>query len=178
MNKPKLILLYGFASSGKTTLSKKYIDAHPLAMAFEGDPIISMIGQWRKQWREARSLVFEYSVEIIRKHLSAGHDVVLPYLLIDEKHAGAFEKLAEEVSADLYEVYINLEKEEAFERLLKRGVWGEEGSPKLTEEDRPEIQELWDAMELAMNKREKVTSISSESGDIDGTYNKFLSITT
>jgi DNA transposition AAA+ family ATPase len=57
MKKPKLILLYGFASSGKTTLSKKYISEHPLALSIEGDQIINMMGQWRANENEARELV-------------------------------------------------------------------------------------------------------------------------
>jgi DNA transposition AAA+ family ATPase len=47
-NKPKLIVLYGFAANGKTTIAKKYIDEHPLSPMIEGDEIINMIGKWRE----------------------------------------------------------------------------------------------------------------------------------
>lgn len=175
MRKPKLILLYGFASSGKTTISKKYLDEHPLAMSIEGDQIISMMGQWRKHWEEAREMVHEYTVGIVKAHLSKGHDVLLPYLLINGKHAEDFEAIAKNMSANFSEVYINIERTKAIERLLQRGVWGEEGSPQLTEEDLPEINELYDAMEKAMATRNNLKNITSNSGDVDGTYSKFLS---
>ena len=64
-------------------------------------------------------------------------------------------------------------KEDAIRRLLKRGTWGEEGSPQLTEADLPEITGLYETMEKAMNERRDVKTIVSEVGDIDGTYQKF-----
>jgi predicted kinase len=174
MNQPKLILLYGFASSGKTTLAKKYLDEHPLALAIEVDQIISMMGQWRKFEEQARKIVFDHSKAIVKNHLLAGHDVLLPYLLTNPKHAGECETIAIETSASFYEVHINIGREEAIERLLVRGVWGEEGSPKLTTNDLPEISDLYDTMEKAMAERENVLSISSDVGDVEGTYKKFL----
>jgi len=175
MNKPKLILLYGFASSGKTTLSKKYIEDNPLALSIEGDQIISMMGQWRENENEAREIVFAHTLEMMRVHLSKGYDVLLPYLLTNSEHASIFELVAKEVSADFHEVYIEIERDEATERLLKRGVWGEKGSPQLTDDDLPEINNLYDTMEKAMAERANTKIIKSVQGDIGGTYSKFLS---
>lgn len=59
-------------------------------------------------------------------------------------------------------------------RLLERGTWGEEGSPKLTEADLPEITGLYETMEKAMNERKNVKTIIPEVGDIEGTYQKFM----
>lgn len=174
MNKPKLVLLYGFASSGKTTLSKKYLSEHPLSISIEGDQIISMMGQWRENEDEAREIVFEDTQAIVRIHLAKSRDVLLPYLLTDHRHAETFEKIAEEMSAYFFEVKINTERSDAIERLLIRGTWGEEGSPELTEADLLEINALYDAMEKAMSHRSNVQMISSDLGDIDGTYSKFI----
>lgn len=174
MNKPKLILLYGFASSGKTTLAKKYTHEHPLSIAIEGDQIISMMGHWRKHENEARELVFEHTKSIVKNHLSAGYDVLLPYLLTNPNHASEFEKLAKDSSAPFYEAYVEIKRDDAIERLLARGVWGEEGSPKLTSYDLPEINNLFDTMEQAMNERNNIKTIPSELGDIQGTYEKLL----
>lgn len=174
MNEPKLILLYGFASSGKTTLAKKYTDEHPLSIAIEGDQIISMMGQWRKHENEARKLVFEHTKSIAKKHLSAGHDVLLPYLLTNPSHAQELEMLAKESSVPFHEVSIEINRDDAIERLLARGVWGEEGSPRLTNDDMPEINNLFDTMETAMSERDTIKRIHSELGDIQGTYEKLL----
>lgn len=174
MNKSKLIFLYGFASGGKTTLSKKYISEHKLALSIEGDQIISMMGQWREHENEAREIVFEHTCAMVRQHLEKGYDVLLPYLLTNPNHPDIFENIALEAGADFHEVYIEIDRDDAVQRLLQRGVWGEEGSPKLSESDLPEINDLYDNMEQAMASRKSVKSISSELGDIDGTYAKLL----
>lgn len=72
------------------------------------------------------------------------------------------------------EAYIMIEKDEAINRLLERGVWGEEGSPQLTEKDLPEITKLYETMENAMNKRDAIKTTASNIGDIEGTYQKLL----
>jgi predicted kinase len=174
MSTPKLILLYGFASSGKTTISKKYLEQHPLSLSIEGDQIISMMGCWREHEAEAREIVFEHTKEMAQLHLRKGHDVLLPYLLTNPEHASIFETIADEMAIDFYEVYIKIERDEAIKRLLSRGVWGEEGSPQLTEDDLPEINELYDVMEQAMGERKQLKIVESELGDIGGTYSKFL----
>ncbi len=174
MKKPKLILLYGFASSGKTTLSKKYISEHPLALSIEGDQIINMLGQWRASENKAREIVFEYTKVITELHLIKGHDVLLPYLLTNAEHAECFREAAERVGVDFFEIYIHLDREEAISRLLKRGVWGEEGSPKLSADDLPEIEELYDQMEKSMSSRTGVKLLPSTLGDIEGTYVELL----
>lgn len=174
MNKPKLILLYGFASSGKTTLSKRYISKHPLALSVEGDQIISMMGQWRENEGEAREIVFEHTKAITELHLKKGHDVLLPYLLTNTEDAESFREIAERVQVDFFEIYIYLEREEAINRLLKRGVWGEEGSPKLSNDDLPEIEKLYDLMEKSMSSRTSVKLLQSAFNDIEGTYAEML----
>ena len=176
MKNPKLILLYGFASSGKTTLAKRYIDEHPLSIAIEGDAIIGMMGQWRSNEEKARKMVFEHTKSIVRNQLTAGYDVLLPYLLTDNIQIEAFEEVANEYDASFLEIYIKIEKEDVISRLLERGTWGEEGSPQLTEADLPEITDLYETMEKAMNERRDVKTIISEVGDIEGTYQKFLSV--
>lgn len=170
----KLIILYGFAASGKTTLAKLYIDEHPLALAFEGDLLIGMMGQWRKYEIEARRIIFEHTKSIIKNQLLAGKDVIIPYLLTVANDIESFEDIANECGVEFIEVYIKFEKEEAVENLLRRGVWGEEGSPQLTENDLPEIYRLYEIMATAMEKRDQAKIVTSKLGDIEGTYKKFL----
>lgn len=171
---PKLIVLYGFAGSGKTTLAGKYIDEHPLALSIEEDGIIDMMGQWRKFESEARALVFEHTKFIVKNQLAAGYNVIIPHLLTDSARADTFKAIAEEGGYSWHEVYLDAEKEVAIARLLERGVWGEKGSPALAEEDRPEIEDLFDRMEREMSKRSGIISIEVDRGDILGTYQKFL----
>ena len=174
MKTPKLILLNGFAASGKTTLSKRYIAGHPLALAIEGDQIISMMGEWRSHESEAREIVFQHTLTLAKSHLKAGYDVVLPYLLTNSSHGDSFKALAEEVGAEFYEIFLAVEREDAIERLLSRGVWGEEGSPTLSSNDLPEINELYDAMESALQDRNEVIKIPVTLDAIDETYEALI----
>lgn len=169
-------MLYGFAGSGKSTIAKKYLDEHSLSIAIEGDAIISMIGQWRKFEKESRALVFEDTLSITRNHLTKGCTVLLPYLLTDNTHAEIFESLALEHGCIFREVYLKNGNDVAIERLLERGVWGEEGSPALTKSDMSEIEELFEIMEKEMSKRPNCMIVEIQKDDIDATYRKFLEL--
>lgn len=176
MNKPKLIILYGFAASGKTTLAKMYIADNPLALNIEGDQIISMIGDWRSHETEARAIVLEYTQKLAEEHLKKGFDVIIPYLLTNTEDAELFREIALRKEADLFEIYINFNHTEAIDRLLKRGVWGEEGSEQLSEADLPEIEELYVKMESSMSSLTKVKFLSILQNDTEGTYDEFLKL--
>ncbi|MBY0538437.1 AAA family ATPase [Patescibacteria group bacterium] len=176
MVKPKLIILYGFAASGKTTLAKMYIADNPLALNIEGDQIISMIGNWRSSETEARAIVLEYTQKLAEEHLKKGFDVIIPYLLTNTEDAELLREIAKHTDANFFEIYITLDRNEAIDRLLKRGVWGEEGSEQLTEADLPEIEELYAKMESSMGSLTAVKFLSVIQNDIDGTYDKFLKL--
>lgn len=176
MKRPKLIMLYGFASSGKTTIAKMYLEKEKLALVVEGDKIVSQLGKWRKNEQKARDLVYSYTKTLAEMHVQAGYNVVLPYLLLDIQHANTFSTIAKENNANFLEIYIKLDKKEAVRRLLKRGVWGEDRSPQLSESDLPEIYELFENMKKAMQKRKNVHVINSVHGDIRGSFSQFINI--
>ncbi len=146
MTKAKLIVLNGFAASGKTTIAKKYIAEHSMAMALEADAIVDNIGDWHNHQEEVRQLTFELTKAMLRAYLPSGHDVVLPYLVTNAEEVQEFESIAQACNADYYEVVLHNERTDAIARLLKRGKWGEETSPPLTEKDMPEIENLMDRM--------------------------------
>jgi predicted kinase len=172
---PKLILLNGFAACGKTTLAKRYAREHPLALDVEGDEIIVMLGQWRQNIQEAVRCKLQLSESMVRTHLCSGYDVVLPFLLTDAKHAETYEYIARDVGADFFEIMLLVNKEEAMGRLLKRGRWGEEGLPALTEHDIPKIEKLYDDMMTATSERTHTINIYPKENEIDETYQMFLS---
>jgi predicted kinase len=171
---PKLILLNGPAGIGKTTIAQRYIDEHPLALSISGDDIIVMLGQWLEHEAKAREIVFEFTREMARTHLRSGHDVVLPYLVAHVEHADAFQQLAEECGADYYEVLLTTDRTESVERMLERGTWGERGTDPLTEEDRSEVERLYDAVHGSVGERPHVLVVRSVKGDIDGTYRQLI----
>ncbi len=174
MNRPKLILLDGFAGVGKTTLAKRYVADHPLAMDLEGDEIIVMLGQWLKHEDKARELLFELGKAMVATHLASGHDVVVPCLPTNAEHQQAFEDIARSDGAQFFEVVLVAEREEAIQRLLKRGTWGEEGTDPLTEADLPIIEKLYDDMDRTLAERPNAIRIPSVEDGHDDTYQRFL----
>lgn len=171
---PKLILLEGFAGSGKTTIAERYVAEHPLTMNLEGDKLIIMFGQWLKHEEKARKLVFELTKAMIATCLESNNDVIVPYLPTHPEHAKDFESIAQRLNAEFFEVILGVEREDAICRLMKRGSWGEEGTEPLTEADLPTIEGLHDAMTTALAERHNAVHITCIDGDHDATYQKFL----
>jgi predicted kinase len=174
MPKAKLIVLNGFAAAGKTTIAKKYIAEHSLAMALEADALVDNIGDWINHREEVRQLTFELTKAMLRAYLPSGHDVVLPYLVTNSEEAQEFESIAHACNADYYEIILHNERADAIAQLLKRGKWGEATSPPLTDKDIPEIEELMDRMESALKKRPDVVKILLKDHGPDTTYDQVM----
>lgn len=170
----KLILLNGAVAVGKSTLTRKYTDSHPLALGIEGDQIISMLGGWIEKEDTARELVFELTKSMLIPHLRAGYDVVLPYLVTDNTHVEAFETIASECRAQFIEIALVTEKDDAVRRLFERGAWGEIDAPALSEADVPVAEDLYDRMMNELEKRPRAIRIHSVKGEADATYRRFI----
>lgn len=176
MAKAKLILINGFAASGKTTIAKKYIAEHSMALSLEADMIVDNIGDWIGHEEEVRQLTFELAKAMIRAYLPSGHDVILPYLVLDANEAREFESIARDCGADFYEFILYNDRADAIARLFKRGKWGEATSPPLTEDDRPVINSIMDRMESALKDRPNAIRLRLEGQDPDETYQQLLQI--
>jgi predicted kinase len=176
MKKQKLILLNGFAASGKTTIAEKYISENPLSMSIEGDSVMDMIGCWRQNEIEARKIKLDQIESMIKTHLKSGYDVILPYLITDSSHVDIFRDIAEKFDVEFYDIFLYTDKKTSVKRLLKRGVWGEKGSKKLTEDDRPRIESLYNLMITELDKRNDVLKIQVKEDDIGGTWNQVVSL--
>ena len=168
------LVLNGFAAAGKTTIDKKYIARHSMAMALEADAIVDNIGDWRKHQKEVRQLTFELTKAMLRAYLPTGHDVISLYLITKADEAQEFESIAKACNADYYEIVLHNERPDAIARLLKRGKWGEETSPPLTAKDMPEIEALMDRMEAALKKRPNAIKIELKGQEPDATYGQLL----
>ncbi len=170
VNKPKLILIYGFAGCGKTTLAKKLNSDMPFSLLVEADGILNLIGQWIKDEDKARGYVHSLSKSMTSTHLKSGLDVIVPMLLLDPVHAEELNLIANQENAELVELYIHLEKEDAIRYLYERGTWGESTSIKITEADRAHIDQIYDKMIEAMKSRQHVKQITYFRGNIDLTH--------
>lgn len=174
MNRPKCILVNGFAGSGKSTVARMYADEHPMALIIEGDELVVNIGHWLDNEEQARHHVDELIGAMLGAHLSAGADVVLPYLVEKPESAAMFQQIAEECGAVFVEIVLLDEREIAIGRLMARGTWGERGVPPVTQTDGPAIDALYDLMIAALNQRPDSIVVRPEMGSPDRTYREVL----
>ena len=170
MQTRNLILLNGFAGSGKSTIARRYIDEHPLSLLIEGDELIVNMGQWLEHEPQARDLVYAHLQHIAATHLTAGYDVVLPYLVTDASHVKAFEQIAATHHANFFNFLLFNEKEQAIARLLERGTWGEAGLDPLSDKDMPEISRLYDAMEQQLESQKGIIIVNQAKFSVDESY--------
>jgi deoxyadenosine/deoxycytidine kinase len=173
---PKLIHINGALGAGKTTIAKMYIADHPLALLASIDDIITYLGGWLTHEEEARDLAFSLVKTMIRTHLATGHDVVVPHLLLDAEDSVVMEEIANECNATYSEFALITDKEEIIQRMYARGTWGEPGSPALTKDDLPIIEEKYDTFMQVLPERPRMIHITSVKGNIEGTYRQLLDI--
>lgn len=173
---PKLIHLNGAAGIGKDTIAQLYINDNPFALCLRTDDLITTLGRWSEadNYDPARHLAFSLALSMISTHLAAGYDVIVPHLLTDLEEAQAFEDTAKHFDAPFIEILLATDKTDAMDRVFARGTRGEPGAPPLTDNDRPEFEELYDNVLLAVENRPAVQSVTSIKGDIDGTYQKVI----
>ena len=65
---------------GKSTLARRYVDDHPLALLLEIDELRTSLGRWQ-ELDESRLVARRLAVAMAEAHLRDGHDVVVPQYL-------------------------------------------------------------------------------------------------
>ena len=98
----------------------------------------------------------------------------MPYLITDDKKVQELEGVAHECDADYYEILLYNERADAIARLLKRGRWGEDTAPPITNDDFPAIDDLMTKMETALEKRPNTVKIDLDGNSPDVTYGHLL----
>lgn len=117
---PRLILLNGPPACGKSTLARRYVDDHALALNLDVDRIRGLIGRWRDDPRTAGVLAREVALAAARAHLASGHDVVIPQFLGRPAFIERLECLAGEANATFHEIVLLDSKENTLRRFAER----------------------------------------------------------
>jgi predicted kinase len=170
----KLILLNGFAAAGKSSLGKKYIEAHPLTLLIEGDELIVNLGQWVKYENAAREIVFTLTKNIAHTQLRLGHDVVVPYLVTEYAHVDEFRTIAIDNHASFYNILLHNERSVAIANLMKRGSWGEADLPRLDDNDLPNVEKLYDSYERQLDNQPDKIIIHQENRTLEETFTELI----
>lgn len=178
--KPKLIILNGALGVGKSTLSEKYAEAHPLTLKLDIDEIRRWISNFREEKDISGPLSKKIANEMARVHLQAGYDVVISQIFIHEEPLENLEKVARECGADFYEFLISISREDSIRRFIERGKaqgyvdgFSPTGLVTLGGKEKKLIQ-MYDDMMALISKRPNTKTIESLEGDIETTYSKLM----
>jgi predicted kinase len=117
---PRLIVLNGPPAVGKSTLARRYIDDHPLAMALDLDSLRRLLGRWRDDPQRAGLLARAMSLTMARDHLTAGLDVVLPQYLGRPQFLDEAAQVAEQAGAQFCEFVLMDNRDEIVRRFQAR----------------------------------------------------------
>jgi hypothetical protein len=103
---PRMILLNGPPSCGKSTLARRYAQEHPLSLDLDVDRIRDLIGGWQDEPHAAGLLARAVALAAARTHLEAGHDVIIPQFLARAEFVEQIEQLAADVDAEFHEIVL------------------------------------------------------------------------
>jgi len=118
----RLILLNGPPASGKSTLARQFVDAHPLALDLDIDIVRGQLGAWTDRPSEAGLLARRLAIAMARTALEAGHDVIVPQLGARVEFVEQLERLARDTGAAFVEVVLTASKPDVHEWFAARSA--------------------------------------------------------
>lgn len=117
---PRLVLLNGPPGIGKSTVARRYVADHPLALCLDVDDVRRSLGAWDTDAATSGELARDLAAAMAAAHLGAGHDVVVPQYLGVADFATRLESVAAAAGASFHEIVLMDGKEEALARFAAR----------------------------------------------------------
>jgi predicted kinase len=177
----RLIHLNGPPGIGKSTLARRYADAHPGVLNCDIDVLRTLIGGWESDFGGAGSLIRPAALAMIEAYLANGHDVVLPQMLIDPAELARFEASATAVGAQFIECVLMDTRSATVARFHRRGASANE-DPRhdkvraivAANGGDQVLAQCHAALERLILERPATVVIASAEGALEETYRSFV----
>lgn len=114
-----LIHLNGAPGVGKSSLARRYLEDHPLALLVDIDGIRSALGCWERV-EDSKVVARALAVAMAEQHLRNAHDVVVPQYLGRPDFIETLEALARGCNARFVEVVLEAPMAVAADRFRDR----------------------------------------------------------
>lgn len=114
-----LLLLNGPPGAGKSTLARRWADERPLTLVVEVDGLRASLGGWQDT-PASMVVARELALALVRSHLTAGHDVVVPQYLGRLPFISALADAAASCGAEFVEVVLRVDAEVCVGRFRAR----------------------------------------------------------
>jgi predicted kinase len=119
---PRLILVNGPPSSGKSTLAARLVATRPLMLDLDVDVVRGLLGAWIDQPHDAGLAARRLARAMASTHLAAGHDVVVPQFIAHETFVIELETVAQEAGARFVEIALLASRDDTLRAFSERSA--------------------------------------------------------
>lgn len=114
-----MLLVNGPPGVGKSTMAQHYADDHARALIVDVDAIRMQLRQWRER-DETKLVARDLAIDTARAHLVAGHDVIVPQMLVRAEFRDRLALLARQAGSRFVEVMLSGDDDVLVERFRER----------------------------------------------------------
>lgn len=170
----ELILINGAPGSGKSTLARLLADERRLALLLDIDTLRGQLGRWSDDPTAAGLAARRLALAMIRTHLAAGFDVILPQFLFRVPFILELERTSNETGSRFVEISLVSSAEEAASRFAARSASSDpnhQDAMRLQQAPGAQsIEALYESMVEMLRERPATRFVESVPDDIGGTF--------
>jgi len=177
----RLIHLNGPPGIGKSTLARRFVEAHPGVLNCDVDVLRTLIGGWQSDFPRAGALIRPAALAMIEAYLGEGNDVVFPQMLIDRTELARFEEAATNAGAQFVERVLMDTAAASVARFHRRGhsnpenPWHDQVRTIVAAQGGDAVlAQKHAALERLVAERPDAVLITTREGAIDQTYRSLI----
>jgi predicted kinase len=168
---PLVLHLNGAPGVGKSTLARRWADAHPGTLLLDPDALRTWVSGWREHFVETGARIRPVAIAMLSTYVAEGGSVVLAQLVADESELARFETAAVDAGGQFVEVF--LEADDLAERFWSRRAdepWLEAVHALVTEAAPDHLEQYASRLAALASRRPGAIRLPTRSGDVDAAY--------